>query len=244
VLNTCNFARGEPPLLGWDDARTLFHEFGHALHGLMSDVTYPFIAGTCVPRDFVELPSQLFEHWLSVPSILEKHARHFRTGAPMPMALIERVKAAETFNQGFKTVEFVASALVDLEMHEVEDPAGFDPAAFEAEVLKRIGMPRPIVMRHRTPHFQHVFAGDGYSAGYYSYMWSEVLDADAFRAFEETGDPFDPATAEKLARHILSAGGREKPEAAYTAFRGRLPGVEALLEGRGLATAGREKEPA
>jgi peptidyl-dipeptidase Dcp len=234
VLNTCNFARGEPPLLGWDDAQTLFHEFGHALHGLMSDVTYPSVAGTSVARDFVELPSQLFEHWLALPEVLEAHARHHRTGAPMPRALVERIRAAATFNQGFKTVEYVASALIDLEMHEIEDPAGFDPAAFEAGVLQKLGMPAAIVMRHRTPHFQHVFSGDGYSAGYYSYMWSEVLDADAFRAFEETGDPFDRATADRLARHILSAGGRQKAEAAWAAFRGRVPGVEALLEGRGL----------
>jgi peptidyl-dipeptidase Dcp len=239
VLNTCNFAPGNPPLLGWDDAQTLFHEFGHALHGLMSDVTYPSIAGTSVARDFVELPSQLFEHWLSLPEVLEAHARHHRTGAWMPHALVERIEAASTFNQGFKTVEYVASALVDLEMHEIEDRPGFDwadfdAAAFEAAVLRRIGMPEAIVMRHRTPHFSHVFSGDGYSAGYYSYMWSEVLDADAFRAFEETGDPFDRATADRLARHVLSAGGREKPEDAWAAFRGRIPGVEALLDGRGL----------
>ena len=239
ILNTCNFAPGDPPLLGWDDAQTLFHEFGHALHGLLSDVTYPSVAGTAVARDFVELPSQLFEHWLSVPEILQAHARHHRTGAPMPAALVRRIEAAATFNQGFKTVEYVASALVDLDMHEIEDPsdvdwADFDPAAFEATVLARIGMPDAITMRHRTPHFQHVFSGDGYSAGYYSYMWSEVLDADAFRAFEETGDPFDPATAERLATHILSAGGRQKPEDAWLAFRGRMPGVEALLAGRGL----------
>src|SRR5690606_23252016 len=151
---------------------------------------------TSVARDFVELPSQLFEHWLMVPEVLEKHGRHYRTGEPMPTALIERLKAAETFNQGFKTVEFIASARVDLEMHEIDDPAEFDPAAFEAEVLAGIGMPKAITMRHRTPHFSHVFAGDGYSAGYYSYMWSEVLDADAFRAFEETGDVFDRATAD------------------------------------------------
>ncbi len=242
ILNTCNFAHGEPALLGWDDAQTLFHEFGHALHGLMSDVTYPFIAGTSVARDFVELPSQLYEHWLTVPQVLEAHARHYRTGEQIPAALVERLKAAETFNQGFKTVEFIASALVDLEMHEIGDPSGFDPAAFEAAVLAGIDMPTAITMRHRTPHFQHVFAGDGYSAGYYSYMWSEVLDADAFRAFEEAGDPFDPATAEKLAAHVLSAGGRETPEAAYLAFRGAMPGVGALLEGRGLVRP--EPEPA
>jgi peptidyl-dipeptidase Dcp len=240
ITNTCNFQPGEPPLLGWDDAQTLFHEFGHALHGLMSDVTYPSVAGTSVARDFVELPSQLYEHWLGVPEVLGRHARHYRTGEPMPQKIVEKIRAARAFNQGFKTVEYVASALVDLEMHELEETENFDPAAFEAGVLAKIGMPEAIVMRHRTPHFQHVFAGDGYSAGYYSYMWSEVLDADAFRAFEETGDAFDRAVAEKLATHILSAGGREKPEDAWHAFRGRIPGVEALLEGRGLV----EKEPA
>lgn len=238
VLNTCNFARGDPPLLGPDEARTLFHEFGHALHGLMSDVTYPFVSGTSVARDFVELPSQLFEHWLTVPEILATHARHHRTGAPMPRRLIERLKAAETLDQSFSAVEFIASAIVDLDMHEIDDPADLDPETFEAEVLARIGMPPAIAMRHRTPHFQHVFAGDGYAAGYYSYMWAEVLDADAFRAFEESGDPFDRATAERLAGHILSVGGRERPEDAYRAFRGRLPGVEALLERRGLAATG------
>src|SRR5690625_3016844 len=244
VLNTCNFARGTPALLGWDDAETLFHEFGHALHGLMSDVTYPMISGTSVARDFVELPSQLFEHWLSEPAILKKHARHYRTGEPMPDSLIERLRAAATFNQGFKTVEFIASALADLDMHEIQDLSQFDPARCEAEILAKIGMPDAILMRHRSPHFQHVFAGDGYSAGYYSYMWVEVLDADAFRSFTEAGDAFHPATAEKLATHILSAGGREKPDAAYRAFRGRLPGVEALLEGRGFVPSAPNDEQA
>ena len=237
ILNTCNFAKGNPTLLTYDDARTLFHEFGHALHGMMSDVTYPMISGTSVARDFVELPSQLYEHWLSVPEILEAHAKHYQTGAPMPAALIEKIKAAETFNQGFATVEYTASALVDLEMHVLESAEDFDGRVFEAEVLSRIGLPAAIPMRHRTPHFQHVFSGDGYSAGYYSYMWSEVMDADAFKAFEETGDPFDPATAARLAEHVYSAGGKQEPEAAYTAFRGRLPGVDALLEGRGLTPA-------
>ena len=234
ITNTCNFAQGDPTLLGWDDALTLFHEFGHALHGLMSDVTYPFISGTSVARDFVELPSQLYEHWLAMPELLEKHARHFQTGAPMPRALVDRILAAENFNQGFKTVEYAASALVDLEMHTLTETDGFDPEAFEAEVLSRIGMPEAIIMRHRTPHFQHVFTGDGYSAGYYSYMWSEVMDADAFKAFKETGDVFDAATAQRLADSVYSAGGREKPEDAYIGFRGKLPGVEALLEQRGL----------
>jgi len=240
IVNTLNIApggEGEPALLTWDDARTLFHEFGHALHGLMSDVTYPFISGTSVARDFVELPSQLYEHWLGVPEVLATHARHYRTGAPTPDNLIARLKAAEQFGQGFATVEFLASALVDLEMHVLEDTAGFDAKAFQAQVLEGIGMPREIVMRHATPHFQHVFAGDGYSAGYYSYMWSEVMDADAFRGFEETGDPFDPETAARLARFVYTAGGRQDPAEAYKAFRGRLPGVEALLEGRGLAGA-------
>ena len=234
VTNTCNFAKGDPTLLSWDDARTLFHEFGHGLHGLLSDVTYPFVSGTSVARDFVELPSQLYEHWLAVPEILETHARHVDTGQPMPRALVDRIIGAENFNQGFKTVEFTASALVDLEMHTLADTDGFDAKAFEAKVLADIGMPQAIIMRHRTPHFQHVWTGDGYSAGYYSYMWSEVMDADAFKAFQETGDVFDAATAQRLHDKVYSAGGRELPEDAYTGFRGRLPGVEALLEGRGL----------
>ncbi len=232
--NTCNFAKSDPALLSWTDARTLFHEFGHALHGLMSDVTYPFISGTAVARDFVELPSQLYEHWLSVPEILTKHARHVRTGAPMPEDLVERIIAAENFGQGFKTVEFTAAALVDLEMHTMDIAGDVDPKAFEAEVLSKIGMPEPIAMRHRVPHFQHVFSGDSYASGYYSYMWSEVMDADAFKAFREAGDPFDASTAKRLADTIYSVGGSVTPEAAYTAFRGRLPATEALLEGRGL----------
>mgnify|MGYP002778489819 FL=1 len=235
VVNVCNFARGEPCLLSHDDARTLFHEFGHALYQMLSDVTYGFISGTSVARDFVELPSQLYEHWLDVPEVLERHARHHATGEPMPADMRARLLAAGTYDQGFATVEFVASALVDLAFHEGEPPA--DPMAREAEVLAEIGMPQAIGMRHATPHFAHVFSGDGYSAGYYSYMWSEVMDADAFAAFEETGDPFDPATAARLERHILSAGGSREAEALYTAFRGRMPGVEALLRGRGLADA-------
>jgi peptidyl-dipeptidase Dcp len=238
VMNTLNIApggEGEPALLTYDDALTIFHEFGHALHGLMSDVTYPFIAGTSVAQDFVELPSQLYEHWLSVPEVLDAHARHYKTGAPMPAEMISRLKAAKNFNQGFATVEYTSSALVDLEMHLLGDTGNFDAKAFEAGILERIGMPEAIAMRHATPHFQHVFSGEGYSAGYYSYMWSEVMDADAFKAFEEAGDVFDPGTAERLAKFVYSAGGRQEPEAAYLAFRGKIPGVEALLEGRGLA---------
>ncbi|MGY6548028.1 MAG: M3 family metallopeptidase [Roseinatronobacter sp.] len=233
VVNICNFAKGAPALLSYDDARTLFHEFGHALHQILSDVTYGFIAGTSVARDFVELPSQLYEHWLEVPDVLSQHARHVDTGAAMPEALLERLLAAQNFDQGFATVEYVASALVDLEFHDGPPPA--DPMQKQAEVLETLGMPQAIRMRHATPHFAHVFAGDGYSSGYYSYMWSEVMDADAFEAFREAGDPFDQGVAAQLERFILSAGGSDEAEALYTAFRGRMPGVEALLKGRGLA---------
>ncbi len=232
VVNVCNFAKGDPCLLSYDDARTLFHEFGHALHQMLSNVTYGFISGTSVARDFVELPSQLYEHWLEVPEVLQTHARHWQTGAPMPAEMLQRLLAAGTYDQGFATVEFVASAMVDLAFHDGPPPA--DPMQKQAEVLEELGMPHAIRMRHATPHFAHVFSGDGYSSGYYSYMWSEVMDADAFAAFEETGDPFDPETAARLERFILSAGGSQPAEDLYTAFRGRLPGVEALLKGRGL----------
>jgi peptidyl-dipeptidase Dcp len=235
VVNVCNFAKGEPSLLSYDDARTLFHEFGHALHQMLSDVTYGFISGTSVARDFVELPSQLYEHWLEVPQVLHAHARHHETGEPMPADMLARLLAAGTYDQGFATVEFVSSALVDLEFHCGAAPA--DPMQKQAEVLESLGMPRAIRMRHATPHFAHVFSGDGYSAGYYSYMWSEVMDADAFAVFEEAGDPFDPVVAARLETFILSAGGSEDAEALYLKFRGRMPGVEALLKGRGLLDA-------
>ena len=239
VTNTMNFAKapdGKPTLLSMDDARTLFHEFGHALHGMLSAVTYPSLAGTAVARDFVELPSQLYEHWLTVPAILSEHARHVETGEPMPNELLDKVLAAQRHDAGFNTVEFTASALVDLAFHrlEPEDAGDVDPMAFQANVLSEIGMPSSIVMRHATPHFAHVFSGDGYSAGYYSYMWSEVMDADAFAAFEETGDPFDESVAERLAR-LYSAGGSQEPEELYTEFRGRMPTPDAMLEKRGLA---------
>ena len=240
VLNICNFSKpaaGEPALLSFDDARTLFHEFGHALHGMLSDVTYPLIAGTAVPSDFVELPSQLYEHWLEVPEVLQKHAFHASTGEPMPKALLDRLLATRTFNQGFATIEYTACALVDLDLHSLPDAAALDVAAFERKDLERIAMPPEIVMRHRLPHFQHLFSGGGYAAGYYSYMWSEVLDADAFAAFEETGNAFDPATAKRLRDYIYSAGNRRDPADAYKAFRGRLPTVDALLKKRGLADA-------
>jgi peptidyl-dipeptidase Dcp len=232
VINVCNFAKGDPALLSYDDARTLFHEFGHALHQMLSDVTYESVSGTSVARDFVELPSQLFEHWLEVPEVLAEFATHAETGAPMPAAMLDKVLKAANFDQGFQTVEYVASALVDLAFHDGPPPA--DPMARQAEVLDEIAMPPAIGMRHATPQFAHVFAGDGYSSGYYSYMWSEVMDADAFAAFGEAGGAFDPERARALERHILSRGGSQDPEALYIAFRGRLPGVGALLRGRGL----------
>ncbi|MEM6596081.1 MAG: M3 family metallopeptidase [Pseudomonadota bacterium] len=232
VINVCNFAKGDPALLSYDDARTLFHEFGHALHQMLSDVTYEMISGTSVPRDFVELPSQLYEHWLEVPEVLQKHARHFATGEPMPADLLDKLLKAATYDQGFATVEYVASALVDLEFHN--GPVPDDVIARQTEILDGIGMPHAIRMRHATPHFAHVFAGDGYSSAYYSYMWSEVMDADAFEAFEEAGSAFHPEMAEKLEAHILSTGGSQEADQLYTAFRGKMPGVEALLKGRGL----------
>ncbi|WP_170420694.1 M3 family metallopeptidase [Ruegeria arenilitoris] len=235
VINVCNFAKGDPALLSYDDARTLFHEFGHALHQMLSDVTYDSISGTSVARDFVELPSQLYEHWLEVPEVLAEFATHAETGAPMPPELLDKVLGAANFDQGFQTVEYVASALVDLAFHD--GPAPADPMAKQAEVLAEIGMPLAIGMRHATPHFAHVFAGDGYSSGYYSYMWSEVMDADAFAAFEEAGGAFDPERAQALEDNILSKGGSTEAEDLYLAFRGRLPGVEALLKGRGLVDA-------
>ncbi|MEM1078822.1 MAG: M3 family metallopeptidase [Pseudomonadota bacterium] len=238
VTNVCNFAKpaaGQPALLSFDDARTLFHEFGHALHHILSDVSYPMISGTSVARDFVELPSQLYEHWLEVPDVLQRYAVHAETGAPMPDDLLARMLAASTYDMGFQTVEYVASALVDLAFHEGAAPA--DPMARQTEILTEIGMPHAIRMRHATPHFAHVFSGDGYSSGYYSYMWSEVMDADAFAAFEEAGSAFDADMASKLETHILSAGGSEEADQLYQAFRGRMPGVEALLKGRGLDKA-------
>ena len=237
VLNVAKPAPGEPALLGIDDARTLFHEFGHALHGMLSDVTYPTLAGTAVSTDFVELPSQLYEHWLLRPEVLRRFALHVKTHEPLPEALLQRVLAARTFNQGFATVEYCASTYVDLDMHLADPNEARDPLAFERAVLARINKPTEIPMRHRTPQFSHVFSGEGYAAGYYSYLWSEVLDADAFAAFEEKCDVFDKETALKLREYIYSAGNLRDPKEAYIAFRGRLPSVDALLEKRGLAGA-------
>ena len=235
IVNVMNFAKpakGHAALLSMDEARTLFHEFGHALHGMLSDVTWPSISGTSVARDFVELPSQLYEHWLTVPEIIGKHAVHYRTGEPMPKSLLDKMLAARNSDAGFATVEFASSALIDMAYHSAAEVPE-DALGFEAETLERLGMPAAIAMRHATPHFLHVFSGDGYSAGYYSYMWSEVLDADAFAAFEETGDHFNADLAERLRRHIYSAGGSRDPEELYTAFRGRLPSPAAMIAGRG-----------
>ena len=244
IVNVMNFpksAPGEPVLLSFDDARTLFHEFGHALHGLLSDVTYPMIAGTGVLQDWVELPSQLYEHWLERPEILTRFAVHYRTGEPMPADLLQRLIAARTFNQGCATLEYSSSALLDLDLHlrgaDAQPQAqalGID--AFEQTTLARLEMPPEIVMRHRPPHFTHIFGG-GYAAGYYSYLWSEVLDADAFAAFEETGDVFDPALAKKLHDHVYAAGGSRDPRELYLAFRGRMPTPDGLLKRRGLLDA-------
>ena len=236
VVNVNNFpkgAPGEPSLLSLDDARTLFHEFGHGLHGLLSDVNYPAVCMTSVEKDFVELPSQLYEHWFMHPAVLKKFARHYETGKPLPEALLEKIKAARNFNQGFATVEYVTSAIVDLDLHTLEEPDGLDVDKFEKKVLGRIGSPAEIGMRHRIPHFQHIIGG--YASGYYSYMWSEVMDADAFKAFEESGDIFNRELAKKLHDYIYSAGGTQDPADAYKAFRGRLPTPQALLEKRGLA---------
>ncbi|MBK6862057.1 MAG: M3 family metallopeptidase [Ideonella sp.] len=240
VVNNNNFARGapgEPTLLSFDDARTLFHEFGHGLHGLLSDVTYERLAGTSVLRDFVELPSQIFEHWLEDPGVLARHARHVETGEAIPADLVRRLLEARTFNQGYETVRYAASALVDMAAHARCDGGAPDITALEREVVERIGLPPAIGMNHRLAHFQHLFAGSGYAAGYYVYLWAEVLDADGFDAFVEAGDPFDPDVAARLRRFIYAAGNSVEPGAAFRAFRGRDPALEPMLLKRGLLEA-------
>lgn len=234
--NNNNFAKGapgEPVLISLDDAETLFHEFGHAIHAMLQNVTYPGLAGT--PRDFVEYPSQVNEHWLLTRDVLDKYARHYKTGQPMPQALLDKIKASETFNQGFATTEYLSSAIVDMKLHTIPDGI-VDPAAFEATTLKEIGMPKELVMRHRLPQFNHLFSSDSYSAGYYSYLWSETMDADTFAAFEEAGSPWDKATADRFARILLSTGNETDRAEAYRAFRRRDPDVNALLKQRGFPT--------
>ena len=236
VSNNSNFVKGkpgEPVLISWDDAETMFHEFGHALHGLASNVTYPSVSGTAVPRDYVEFPSQLLEHWLSTPEVLQRFAVHYRTGKPIPRSLVEKIERASTFNEGFATTEYLASALVDMKMH-LAGKRTIDPDAFERETLRELGMPREIAMRHRPPHFLHVFAGDGYSAGYYSYLWSDVITADAAEAFREAGSFYDPGVAARLRQHIFSVGNTIDPAEAYRAFRGRDPKIDPLMRKRGF----------
>jgi len=235
--NNNNFARGakgEPILISLDDAQTLFHEFGHAIHAMLQDVTYPGLAGT--PRDFVEYPSQVNEHWLLTRDVLDKYARHYQTGAPMPQALLDKIEASKTFNQGFATTEYLSSAIVDMKLHTIADGI-VDPDSFERATLTEIGMPKELVMRHRLPQFNHLFSSDSYSAGYYSYLWSETMDADTFAAFEEAGSPWDKATADRFAKILLSTGNETDRAAAYRAFRGRDPDVNALLAKRGFATS-------
>jgi len=237
VSNNANFVEGEPGvpiLVSWTDAETMFHEFGHALHGLASDVRYPSLSGTSVVRDYVEFPSQLLEHWLSTPEVLEQFALHHETGEPIPPPLVAKIEQAAKFNQGFKTAEYLASALVDMKLHLAGD-RDIDPRRFERATLAEIGMPREIVMRHRTPQFGHIFSGDGYSAAYYSYLWADTLSADAWEAFSEApGGAYDRDVAQRLYDHVFSRGNTVDPELAYRAFRGRDPGTAALMRQRGF----------
>ena len=236
VSNNSNFVKGKPGeavLISWDDAETMFHEFGHALHGLSSNVTYPSVSGTNVARDYVEFPSQLLEHWVSTPQVLQKFMLHYETDKPIPQALVDKIEKASKFNEGFATVEYLSSALVDMKLHLAGDKK-IDPDAFEKETLAALGMPSEIVMRHRTPQFGHVFASDGYSAGYYSYLWSDVLTADSFGAFTEGKGPYDKAVAAKLTKYIFSVGNTIDPAEAYRNFRGRDPNVDALMIKRGF----------
>ncbi|MCA8963430.1 MAG: M3 family metallopeptidase [Planctomycetes bacterium] len=239
VSNNCNFVKagaGAATLISWDDATTLFHEFGHALHGLLSNVTYPTLSGTNVARDFVEFPSQLLEHWLSTKEVLQRFARHHRTGAPIPQKLVDRLERAAKFNQGFATTEYLASALVDMKMHTAP-AAALAGTDFERQVLDAAGMPEQIVMRHRPTHFLHVFSGDGYSAAYYSYLWADTIVADAWEAFTEAGGPYDQEVAGRLLQHVFSVGNTRDPEQAYEAFRGRQPRIDALMRKRGFPVA-------
>jgi peptidyl-dipeptidase Dcp len=236
VSNNANFIKGkpgEPLLISWDDASTMFHEFGHALHGLNSNVTYPSLSGTAVARDYVEFPSQLMEHWLSTPEVLNKFAVHYQTGKPIPQALVDKIKRSATFNEGFITVEYLAAALLDMKLHMAGDKK-IDPRTFEKEALDELGMPHEIVLRHRLPQFMHVFSSDGYSAGYYSYLWSDVITADAFGAFTEAGGPYDKKVAERLRKYVFSVGNTIDPAEGYRSFRGRDPKVEALMKKRGF----------
>lgn len=240
VSNNSNFVKGkpgEPVLISWDDATTMFHEFGHALHGLSSNVTYPLLSGTNVATDYVEFPSQLLEHWVGTPEVLNKFALHYQTGKPMPQSLVDKIKKASTFNSGFDTTELLSSALMDMKIHMAGGDAEIDPKKFEKEELAKLGMPAELVMRHRLPQFRHIFASDDYSAGYYSYLWSDVLKADAFTAFTEAGGPYDPKVAARLKQYVFSVGNTIDPQEGFLKFRGRDPKVDALFEERGFPMA-------
>jgi peptidyl-dipeptidase Dcp len=236
VSNNSNFIKGklgEPILISWDDAKTLFHEFGHALHGLCSNVNYPLLSGTNVATDYVEFPSQMLEHWLSTPEVLQKFALHYKTGQAIPQALVDRINKASTFNEGYSTVEYLASALVDMKLHLAGDKK-IDPDAFEKETLAAYGMPKEMVMRHRTPQFGHIFSDEDYAAGYYSYIWADVISADAFQAFTEAGGPYDKTVSKRFKEKILSVGGTVDESEAYRNFRGRDPKIDALMKERGF----------
>ena len=246
VSNNANFvkgAAGEPVLLTWDDAETLFHEFGHALHALCSATTYPSVAGTAVARDYVEFPSQLLERWLATPEVLHRFALHSATGRPMPDALLAKILRASKFNQGYSTLEYLASALVDMKAH-LAGARAIDPAAFEKETLAALGMPKEMAMRHRLPHFQHLFSGDSYSAAYYSYLWADAISADAYEAFTEAGGPYDKAVAARLKRYVFSVGNAVDPAEGYRSFRGRDPGIGALMRKRGFPEPSAKPAPA
>lgn len=236
ITNVCNFTKptgDKPSLLTFDEASTLFHEFGHALHGLLSKCTYPSIAGTSVARDFVELPSQIMENWAAEPEVLQVYARHYKTGEPIPQELIDKLKNSSHFNQGFVTTEFMSAALLDMAYHTVKTTEPIDAAGFEKETLDKIGLIPEITVRYRSPYFGHIFNG-GYSAGYYAYTWAEVLDADAFEAFKETGDVFNPEKAAAFRSNILARGGSDEPMKLYEQFRGKQPDIAPLLERKGL----------
>lgn len=244
VSNNSNFIKGkpgEPILISWDDARTLFHEFGHALHGLCSNVNYPTLSGTNVAQDYVEFPSQILERWVATPEILQKYALHYQTNQPIPQKLVDRIKNAAKFNTGFATVEAVASALVDMKLH-LAGNVKIDADAFEKQTLAELGMPKEIVMRHRTPQFGHIFSSDGYSAGYYSYLWADVLSADAYEAFTEAGGPYDKAVGKRLLDNVFSVGNTTDQAAAYRAFRGKNPTSDALMRTRGFVNDGKMKK--
>jgi peptidyl-dipeptidase Dcp len=241
VSNNANFVKGkpgEPVLVSWDDATTMFHEFGHGLHGLASNVDYPALAGTAVKRDFVEFPSQLHEHWLETPEVLNRFALHHRTGKPMPGDLVAKIDKARNFNQGFATVEYLAAAIYDLRIHLAATPdRRIDAGAFEREVLSEIGCPREIVMRHRPTQFGHIFSSDSYSAGYYVYLWADTLTADAFEGFTQAGGPYDKAVAKRYLDTVLSVGNSVAPDEAFRRFRGRDVNTGALMRDRGFAAS-------